>query len=65
VAEDAQISQGPSPQLFHQQATAQSRVAMREKNSGSGAPSPGRLLDNVKYLALGLIKLGLQEDKMP
>jgi long-chain acyl-CoA synthetase len=52
------------PKLFHQQATryGKDRVAMREKEFGIWRPITWQdYLDNVKYLALGLIKLGLQE----
>ncbi len=52
------------PKLFHQQAKryGKDRVAMREKEFGIWRPITWQdYLDNVKYIALGLIKLGLQE----
>ena len=52
------------PKLFYQQATAfgKNRVAMREKEFGIWRPITWQdYLDNVKYIALGLISLGLEE----
>ena len=52
------------PKLFHRQAQryGKDRVAMREKEFGIWRPITWQdYLDNVKYIALGLIKLGLQE----
>jgi long-chain acyl-CoA synthetase len=52
------------PKLFYQQATAfgRDRVAMREKEFGIWRPITWQdYLDNVKYIALGLISLGLEE----
>jgi long-chain acyl-CoA synthetase len=52
------------PKLFYQQAQryGQDRVAMREKEFGIWRPiSWHAYLENVKYLALGLIRLGLQD----
>jgi long-chain acyl-CoA synthetase len=52
------------PKLFYQKATKYSkdRVAMREKEFGIWRPITWQdYLDNVKYLALGLISLGLEE----
>jgi long-chain acyl-CoA synthetase len=52
------------PKLFYQQATAfgKDRVAMREKEFGIWRPITWQdYLDNVKYIALGLISLGLEE----
>jgi long-chain acyl-CoA synthetase len=52
------------PKLFYQQATAfgKDRVAMREKEFGIWRPISWQdYLDNVKYIALGLISLGLEE----
>ena len=52
------------PKLFYQQATkyGKDRVAMREKEFGIWLPITWQdYLENVKYLALGLISLGLEE----
>jgi long-chain acyl-CoA synthetase len=52
------------PKLFYQQAAryGKDRVAMREKEFGIWLPITWQdYLDNVKYLALGLISLGLEE----
>ena len=52
------------PKLFYQQATTfgKDRVAMREKEFGIWRPITWQdYLDNVKYIALGLISLGLEE----
>ena len=52
------------PKLFYQQATAfgKDRVAMREKEFGIWRPITWQgYLENVKYIALGLISLGLEE----
>ena len=52
------------PKLFRQQATryGKDRVAMREKEFGIWRPITWQdYLDNVKYLALGLISLGLED----
>jgi long-chain acyl-CoA synthetase len=52
------------PKLFYRQATTfgQDRVAMREKEFGIWRPISWQdYLDNVKYIALGLISLGLEE----
>ena len=52
------------PKLFYRQATTfgQDRVAMREKEFGIWRPITWQdYLDNVKYIALGLISLGLEE----
>ena len=52
------------PKLFYQQTTkyGKDRVAMREKEFGIWRPITWQdYLDNVKYLALGLNSLGLQE----
>jgi len=52
------------PKLFYQQATkyGKDRVAMREKEFGIWLPITWQdYLENVKYLALGLINLGLEE----
>jgi long-chain acyl-CoA synthetase len=52
------------PKLFHEQALryGQNRVAMREKEFGIWRPiSWQRYFDEVKYLALGLVSLGLEE----
>ncbi len=52
------------PKLFYRQATAygKDRVAMREKEFGIWCPISWQdYLDNVKYIALGLISLGLEE----
>jgi long-chain acyl-CoA synthetase len=52
------------PKLFYRQATAfgKNRVAMREKEFGIWRPITWNdYLDNVKYIALGLISLGLEE----
>ena len=52
------------PKLFYQQATkyGKDRVAMREKEFGIWIPITWQdYLENVKYLALGLISLGLEE----
>jgi long-chain acyl-CoA synthetase len=52
------------PKLFYQKAKqyGQDRVAMREKEFGIWRPITWQdYLDNVKYLALGLISLGLEE----
>ncbi|MFO7706610.1 MAG: AMP-binding protein, partial [Desulfobacterales bacterium] len=53
------------PKLFLQKARhyGQGRVAMREKEFGIWRPiSWQEYLETVKYIALGLIKLGLEED---
>jgi len=52
------------PKLFYQQATkyGKDRVAMREKEFGIWLPITWQdYLENVKYLALGLISLGLED----
>lgn len=52
------------PQLFLNQATkfGKDKVAMREKEYGIWRPITWRdYLDNVKHIALGLIRLGLQK----
>jgi long-chain acyl-CoA synthetase len=52
------------PKLFYQRATAygKNKVAMREKEFGIWRPITWHdYLENVKYLALGFIRLGLQE----
>jgi long-chain acyl-CoA synthetase len=52
------------PKLFYQQARkyGKDRVAMREKEFGIWLPISWQdYLDNVKYLALGLISLGLED----
>jgi len=52
------------PKLFYQQATkfGKDRVAMREKEFGIWRPITWQdYLENVKYIALGLISLGLEE----
>jgi long-chain acyl-CoA synthetase len=52
------------PKLFYQKATkyGNDRVAMREKEFGIWRPITWQdYLENVKYLALGLISLGLEE----
>jgi long-chain acyl-CoA synthetase len=52
------------PKLFYQQAAkyGKDRVAMREKEFGIWLPITWQdYLENVKYLALGLISLGLEE----
>ena len=52
------------PKLFYQQATkyGKDRVAMREKEFGIWRPITWQdYLDNVKYITLGLISLGLEE----
>jgi long-chain acyl-CoA synthetase len=52
------------PKLFYQQATkyGKGRVAMREKEFGIWRPITWQgYLENVKYLALGLISLGLED----
>ena len=52
------------PKLFYQQATkyGKGRVAMREKEFGIWRPITWQgYLENVKYLALGLIRLGLED----
>jgi long-chain acyl-CoA synthetase len=52
------------PKLFYQQALkyGKDRVAMREKEFGIWRPITWQdYLENVKYLALGLISLGLQD----
>ena len=52
------------PKLFYQKATkyGKDRVAMREKEFGIWRPITWQdYLDNVKYLALGLISLGLED----
>jgi len=52
------------PKLFYQQAAnfGKDRVAMREKEFGIWRPISWQdYLDNVKYIALGLISLGLEE----
>ena len=52
------------PKLFYQQASTfgKDRVAMREKEFGIWRPITWQdYLDNVKYIALGLISLGLEE----
>ncbi|MGD8881645.1 MAG: AMP-binding protein [Desulfobacterales bacterium] len=59
IAEDLTI-----PKLFYQRAVkyAEDRVAMREKEFGIWRPITWQdYLDNVKYLALGLISLGLED----
>ncbi|MGD9084085.1 MAG: AMP-binding protein [Desulfobacterales bacterium] len=53
------------PKLFYQQTTkyGSDRVAMREKEFGIWRPITWQeYLENVKYLALGLISLGLEEN---
>ena len=53
------------PKLFLQKARqyGKDRVAMREKEFGIWWPITWQdYLENVKYMALGLIKLGLQEE---
>ena len=53
------------PKLFFQQATryGNNRVAMREKEFGIWRPITWQdYLENVKYIALGLISLGLEEN---
>ena len=52
------------PKLFYEKATeyGKGRVAMREKEFGIWRPITWHdYLENVKYLALGLIRLGLQD----
>jgi len=52
------------PKLFYEKATeyGKGRVAMREKEFGIWRPITWHdYLENVKYLALGLIRLGLEE----
>jgi long-chain acyl-CoA synthetase len=52
------------PKLFYRQAAkyGKDRVAMREKEFGVWLPITWQdYLDNVKYIALGLISLGLEE----
>jgi long-chain acyl-CoA synthetase len=52
------------PKLFYEQATkyGKGRVAMREKEFGIWRPITWQgYLENVKYLALGLISLGLED----
>ncbi len=52
------------PKLFYQQATkfGKDRVAMREKEFGIWRPITWQdYLDNVKYITLGLISLGLED----
>ena len=52
------------PKLFYQQATkfGKDRVAMREKEFGIWRPITWHdYLENVKYLALGLVSLGLED----
>ncbi|MGD2096029.1 MAG: AMP-binding protein [Desulfobacterales bacterium] len=52
------------PKLFYQQASqyGKDRVAMREKEFGIWRPITWQdYLENVKYLALGLISLGLED----
>ncbi len=52
------------PKLFYRQARrfGDSRVAMREKEFGIWRPITWQVyLENVKYLALGLVKLGLKK----
>ena len=52
------------PKLFYQQARkyGKDRVAMREKEFGIWLPISWQdYLDNVKYMALGLISLGLED----
>jgi long-chain acyl-CoA synthetase len=52
------------PKLFYEQALhyGKNRVAMREKEFGIWRPiSWQRYFDEVKYLALGLVSLGLEE----
>ncbi|MGB5747399.1 MAG: AMP-binding protein [Desulfobacterales bacterium] len=52
------------PKLFYQQATTfgKDRVAMREKEFGIWRPITWQdYFENVKYIALGLISLGLEE----
>ncbi len=52
------------PKLFYQQATkfGKDRVAMREKEFGIWRPISWQdYLDNVKYITLGLISLGLED----
>ena len=59
IAEDLTI-----PKLFYQRALkyGKDRVAMREKEFGVWRPITWQgYLDNVKYLALGLISLGLED----
>ncbi|MCP4687421.1 MAG: long-chain fatty acid--CoA ligase [Desulfobacterales bacterium] len=53
------------PKLFYKQALGygEGRVAMREKEYGLWKPiSWKRYFDEVKYLALGLVELGLEKD---
>jgi len=53
------------PKLFFQQATryGNNRVAMREKEFGIWRPITWQdYLENVKYIALGLISIGLEEN---
>jgi len=52
------------PKLFYQQATkyGKDRVAMREKEFGIWLPITWQdYLENVKYLALGMVSLGLED----
>ena len=52
------------PKLFYQQVQnfGKDRVAMREKEFGIWRPITWNdYLENVKYLALGLVSLGLEE----
>ena len=52
------------PKLFYQQARkyGKDRVAMREKEFGIWLPITWQdYLENVKYLALGLVSLGLED----
>ena len=52
------------PKLFLEKATlyGKNRIAMREKEFGIWRPITWQdYFDNVKYLALGLISLGLEE----
>src|SRR4030042_7062 len=52
------------PKLFLRQATryGEGRVAMREKEFGIWRPITWKqYLENVKYIALGLIRLGLED----
>jgi long-chain acyl-CoA synthetase len=52
------------PKLFYEKAAlnGRDRIAMREKEFGIWRPITWQdYLDNVKYIALGLIRLGLQE----
>ncbi len=64
-SQQAEISQGLTiPKLFCQQARryGKDRVAMREKEFGIWRPITWQeYYETVKWIALGLIKLGLQE----